>query len=50
MKGTLIIRFGGLWARELPQVIKEGESKGYEVTWGLEIDNYHYWVKYEVFQ
>ena len=50
MKGQLVIRFGGLWEKDLPQLIQEGESKGYEVSWGLEIDNYHYWVKYEGLQ
>ena len=41
--------FGGLWKEELPELIEKGERKGYKVTYGLEEDEYHYYVRYEVF-
>lgn len=46
---TEIAYFGGLWEEDLPEFIEEGKKKGFEVTYGLEEDQHHYYVKYEVF-
>ena len=42
------MRQGGLWQEDIPTMMKEGESRGYEVEYGLEGDNYHYWVEWRI--
>ncbi|MFX1293319.1 MAG: hypothetical protein ACFFD2_00475 [Promethearchaeota archaeon] len=46
---TVIIWQGGLWEEDISKIIKEGESKGYEVVYSLEEDNYHWWVEWRIF-
>jgi hypothetical protein len=45
---TVIMRQGGLWESDLPELIEEGESKGYKVEYGLEEDRYHYYIEWRI--
>ena len=45
---TIRERFGGLWKSDLPELIQEGKDQGYEVYYGLEEDNYHYYVEWRI--